>query len=697
MNKRTLEPLSGTVSLVAILALAAFLRFWNLDATEFKYDEATVCNLAAQFVDTGIPPARGMGSSVGIDNPPMMVYLMSLPVLLSRDPLIASGFVALLNVIGVWGCYALGKRYWSRPVGLLAALLLSISPWAIFYSRKVWAQNVLLPFVLLYFAFLLAWLVEKRRWALTGAIITLAVLAQIHFATLAFVPTLAVLVLLVMGRQLLGRGQAGSDDQDPPQRRRTTLWREVWVGIGVSLLLVAPYLISDAVAGWSNARTFMAMMQNPARMQWETLRFALLNVGGREIHALAGAERFELYLQGILDLAYWPDRLEEAGAVLGLVYLLARLWSVREHRRAFARDGVLVLWLLSPLLFYLRSQTDVFPHYLVPLYPAPYLALAVLVVDVGTWIANRSRKRGRSAHVRSLQAAGGIGLGLLVLWQSMLSLSIHAFVDTHDTPGGMGTPIRIYNDVVARIEKYARKWDNPQVVVLCAGDQPRWDACPAVFHFLAGRSFDLRLADYDKTLLFPQSSQDTLIVLTPGHSRAKIELPRHAEELVQERVPLREGVDAFRFYRLPAGYTPLAPAQPDGTPARLENGLSLLGYELAPGLAAGQTARLALHWQVDRAPADPPAQGYSFTINLVGADGQRYGQKDGDGQRVGLWRAGDTLISWFDIELREGALPASMGLRIGMYIYTPPDQFTTIQVIGENGEPAADSVTWPLP
>ena len=53
MKTKTLIPL------IAILALAALLRFWNLDATEFKYDEATVCNLAAHFVDTGLPPARG--------------------------------------------------------------------------------------------------------------------------------------------------------------------------------------------------------------------------------------------------------------------------------------------------------------------------------------------------------------------------------------------------------------------------------------------------------------------------------------------------------------------------------------------------------------------------------------------------------------------------------------------------------------
>jgi len=152
----TQQPTHGiartTAAAIAIVLLGAFLRFWNLDATEFKYDEARVCSLAANFVDTSTPPLHGMGSSTGIDNPPGAIYVMALPVLLSRDPLIATAFVALLNTIAIWGCFRLGQRYWGPLVGLLAALLLAVSPWAVFYSRKVWAQNLLLPGVLALFS-----------------------------------------------------------------------------------------------------------------------------------------------------------------------------------------------------------------------------------------------------------------------------------------------------------------------------------------------------------------------------------------------------------------------------------------------------------------------------------------------------------------------------------------------------------------
>lgn len=666
-----------TISLVAILGLAAFLRLWNLDATEFKYDEARVCNLAARFVDTGIPPVRGMGSSTGIDNPPLAVYLMSLPVFLSRDPLVASAFVALVNVLGVWGCYALGRRYWGRGVGLLAALLLAASPWAVFYSRKVWAQNLLLPWTLLFFALLLAWLVDGKNWALGGAIVALAALTQIHFATLAFVPVFALLLLVTLIVRI-------------KRRQMAPLWKPLAVGIGVSALLYAPYLAADALTGWKNVGTLLATVKAPAQMHWEALRYALLNVGGREIHALAGPQRFREFLGGILNLSYWPDRVEEGLVVAGSFYLLLRWWRQRRHRPSFGRDGLLLLWLVTPSLFFLRSKSPVFPHYLIPLYPAPYLALAVAAVDLAGAAPSLTRAW------KAFTLLGGLSVAAIVSWQIYLSLSIYAFVEKHDTPDGMGTPISVYREIAHTMERYAEGWHNRQVVMLCPGDDPNFDECPAVFGFMASRSLDLRFVDGNSALLFPRSEADTLVVLAPGDSIAAAELPRHAQQLSDQSVSLREGTGEYRFYRLPAGYTPLPPVQPEGGPAHLANDVWLLGYELSPSPTPGEATRLALYWQVGAIPASVPAQGYSFANHLLAAGGERCAQKDGPGYRAHLWRAGDVVLSWFDMIVAADAPPPPYHLRTGMYVYTPPDQFTTIPIVDAEGRPIADAIEWPV-
>jgi hypothetical protein len=752
---------AGTLALLAILALAATLRLWNLGATEFKFDEARVANLAAQFVDSGSPPLFGMGSSTGIDNPPLAVYLMSAPALVSRDPLIATAFVALLNVASVWGCYALGSRYWGKGVGLLAALLLAASPWAVFYSRKVWAQDLLLPFVLLYMALLYAWLVDGRRWSLAGAIALLAAATQIHFAALALVPLLA-LALLAAAIQRLRRRQRTSLWAPP------AFWAPLGVGIALALLTYLPYLAGDAASGWRNVRALVEAGRAPAQTQWEAVRFALLNVGGREIHALAGPDRYQEFLGGILNLAYWPDRIEEALAAAAALYLVYRCWRARRAGRDLARYGLLWLWLIVPVLFFLRFRTPVYPHYLIPLYPAPYLALAIMVRDGGRAICarliqssdapspalgreaptppGRGLERSRYGYDEPSPALGreaptppGRGLersqnGLgrfrdrlepfrrrkpalvlstlamagLIGWQSYLSLSIHAYVQQHHTPGGMGTPLRILRQVVHRINRYTKTWDNQQVVMVCPGDNPRWDECPAVFGYMTSRSPDVRFVDGRASLLFPHSEADTLVVLAPAESTpegtmpASTELGRYADSLPEANIPLREHAGAYRFYRLAAGAGPTPTARENGIAARennvarLENGIEVIGYDLPAPPRPGQTTRLSLYWRVEAPPADPPAQGYSFANHVLAADGQRIGQGDGPGYRVELWRAGDTVVSWFDLALAEDAPPPPYRLRTGMYVYTPPDRFVTIQVVDAQGQPVAEAVEWPL-
>ncbi len=647
-----------------ILLLASFLRFWNLDAAEFKYDEARLCNLAAHFVDSGIPPTHGMSSSIGVDNPPLAVYLIAAPVLVSRDPLFITAFVALLNVIGIWGCYQLGRRFWSANVGLIAALMLATSPWAIFYSRKVWAQDLLLPFVVLFFYLLMAWFVDRQRWALGGSVIALAAMTQLHLATLAFVPML----LLLVGVSF--------------RRREGRNWGPLLAGLGIGLALYAPYLISDALSGWRSARALVKVLSTSAHWRPEAMRFALLNVGGREIHALAGPERFREFLQGIVNLDYLPDRLEEMAVLGSMVYL-----SLRSEARR--RDGLLLLWLITPPLFFLRSRTPVFPHYLIPLYPAPYLAIAAAVASLDRLAAHYWRV--------VLRASVAAALAVLITWQGYVSLQINAFVESHQTPGGMGTPIRIYREVTQVVQRLAREWNSRQVVVLCAGNDAAQQECPAVFTFVLGRALDVRLADRDESLLFPQSTTPVPVVLAPGDSVAGQELPNYASELVERRVYLREKAGAYRFFRLPTGYAPPPPYRPAGTPTRLANGVELLGYGITPPPSPGAKSRLALYWRVTAIPRDPPAQGYSFANHVLSDDGRRWGQKDGAGQPVALWRVGDTLVSYFDIEVAADAPPPPYYLRTGMYVFTPPDQFATVPVVDDNGRPSADGVRWLLP
>jgi hypothetical protein len=149
---------------------AAAVRFYRLGAVSFTFDAAAVSNLAAQWIDQGRLPLQGMVSSTGFRNPPLTVYLISLPLRVSRDPLALTGFVVALNLLAVLGAFWLGRRYWSMAAGLLAALLFAVSPWAVQHSRGVLGQDLLAPGVVALMLCTLAWFVDGRRWMLAASL-----------------------------------------------------------------------------------------------------------------------------------------------------------------------------------------------------------------------------------------------------------------------------------------------------------------------------------------------------------------------------------------------------------------------------------------------------------------------------------------------------------------------------------------------
>ena len=524
-----------------VVVLAAFLRAWNLGSVSFTYDAAAVSNLAADLIDQAILPVHGMVSSVGIQNPPLFVYLLTLPTLFSRDPRMLTGYIALINVVAVYGCYRLGRRYWSAEVGVVAALLFAVSPWAVQHSRGIIAQDLLAPGAVVFLSFLYAWIVDARQWALAAAMITLTALSQLHFASLALAPILAIVFLVQFAN--LAR-----------QRQIRPLWWPLTIGVTVSAALYAPYIAWDASHDWANTHRFVELFEAVAKWRPEVLDLALMNIGGRNIHSLAGAERFRDFLNGIPALDFWPDRIEEAMVVLAAVFLVVRLWHRRRDGYLVRRDGLLLLWLIVPVLFFLQSRQDVFTHYLISLYPAPYLALAAAAAAILAVLTTRPRLRS------ALRAVVSVSLLVLVAWQTHLSLSIYEFVGTRHTPGGWGTPKRILVEVADRLAQLAQRSGSQQIVVLCPGAEPRWDECPAAFRFLtSGSPLRPEFMDYDNPLLWShQEDDDTLLLLAPGSSRAAADLPRFAEELKEASVSLREGAGAYRFFRVHNYYRDLA-------------------------------------------------------------------------------------------------------------------------------------------
>jgi 4-amino-4-deoxy-L-arabinose transferase-like glycosyltransferase len=161
----TIQP---TILLLAgITLVAAFLRFWQLDATPpgFHYDEAYEGLEAWQLLTN--PAYRPIVFTGNFGVEPMFIYLTSLAFrLFGVDPVVQRGVAALIGTLAVPAVWLLAHelRQWDRRLpasfALWAAIVQTILFWAIHASR-IGYEPGLVPLLLC-----------PMLWALTKALRT---------------------------------------------------------------------------------------------------------------------------------------------------------------------------------------------------------------------------------------------------------------------------------------------------------------------------------------------------------------------------------------------------------------------------------------------------------------------------------------------------------------------------------------------
>lgn len=143
------------ICLWAILLLAFFLRFYKLNRfpAGLNADEAAIGYNVYSLIQTGRDEHGDSWpihfKSFGDYKPGLYFYLvlpfvkiLGLNIWAVRLP------SAILGMLSVWVMYLLVKELFSASLGLVAAILLAISPWHIHFSRGGWEANVATFFIL---------------------------------------------------------------------------------------------------------------------------------------------------------------------------------------------------------------------------------------------------------------------------------------------------------------------------------------------------------------------------------------------------------------------------------------------------------------------------------------------------------------------------------------------------------------------
>lgn len=168
----------STVALLGIMAVASFLRLWDLSQPIWP-DEALYLQTARNLY-----LGRGLtfdGTPWRETQPPLFILSLALSNLITGTSEASARMVApLFGVLGVLAIYCLGKALYGEAAGLLAALFLALNPAHWFFSRMALA-DVPLATLLTISAYLLYTGYEKgdgRTLALAGIAMGLACLTK---------------------------------------------------------------------------------------------------------------------------------------------------------------------------------------------------------------------------------------------------------------------------------------------------------------------------------------------------------------------------------------------------------------------------------------------------------------------------------------------------------------------------------------
>ena len=105
------------VALGVILVLAGWLRLQGLDQAEFQWDQAEISKWALALGQEGRFAWIGPVSSTSLDTFPAAIWLLAIPYAISVSPVFATGFVAVINLATVLGCYLITRRWFGRRLG----------------------------------------------------------------------------------------------------------------------------------------------------------------------------------------------------------------------------------------------------------------------------------------------------------------------------------------------------------------------------------------------------------------------------------------------------------------------------------------------------------------------------------------------------------------------------------------------------
>jgi mannosyltransferase len=642
------------IALLLILLLAAFLRFYRLDAQSLWADEGNSVSLSGRSL-----PYITAGAAHDI-HPPLYYYLLHFWMrVFGNSEFAVRALSALLGTGLVYLTYLLGRSLLNYWLGLVAAFLSAISPFQVYYSQEARMYILLATLSALsvysFVRFLEAEAAKTQNTQHTTRNTYLWTVLYIIATALSLYTHYSFPIVIVMENLLYGIWLAVS------WRQGRVLGRALrWIVIQSAVIaLYWPWLpiAFRQVSNWpsiSQSYGLLFVVQEA---------FRLFSLG-----PTAGAQYTSLLLLGfsaIFIAGAWPRTLSIPPSLIGRGrgrvnatptpdFPLREGGSERSQSlipHCLIASLPLLYCLFPVLMMYILSlwRPAYRPKFFLVGSPAFYLILARGIIQL-------SGVAGKHLATRYLLPATCL---IFIILSSNKSLQ-NCYFDPQYARDD-------YRGIAQYISAVERKGD---AVLLNAPNQ--WE----IFTYYYKGDSPVYPLPRSRPLDEAQTA-DELTEIAADHDRIFAVL-----WAVDESDPDRfvEGWLAERAYKaLDTWYGSVRLAiyaVPTTLPAEIQNPLdaklgdeiALLGYNLlAREVEAGDILPLTLFWEA----LTQPTERYKVFVHLLDEAGHIVGQWDsepGDGLNITtIWQPGETVADNYGVLIRPGTPPGEHQIEVGMY------------------------------
>ncbi len=652
-------------ALIVILLVAAFLRFYRLDAippglthdeADFVYDAVTVYNGARPLYI----------AKVGYQAEPFMHYASALVMTLAGPNHLAVRLTsALFGTLLVGLVFAWTRMTFGPPVALTTAAFLTVGYWAVATSRfairaEPTASLATLAAIFFWLGMELpgASLARQKWWNTVWWIgFTLAMAASIYVyeaprVTWAVYPAFGTLLAIAQPRLLRRHG-----------------WKLALALIAAGLLALP--LLTHPMA-WNRVGHLTGPLEAARSGSFGPLLKNVLAALGMFV---VRGDPFITY-----NIPGRPvfDPLTGALFVIGVTLCL---WRWRRPAAGFS-----LLWLLIGAAPAMLSELHSATLRAIVAQPATYVFPGVALAEAVAWVIRR-----RQTWARALPPAA---LAVVLIGGGALTYQTY-FIRWGQASETRGTYFSDLYQALTYID--AHPVDRPTIVSVAFPTLPH---DPYVAWVMPRQNPpDLRWVDGRRALVLPSGASARLVTLSRAPLAAEF-----AEALAGAQtahIPVEGTGNAFDVSdwnpaaTLDALYPAHSTATADGLslPVNFGDAAELLGYTLEPErIVAGQTLTVTTAWRViDPAPLGPvPPEYYGYDaaifVQLLDANRQVAAQEDRLDAPAWDWRPGEVFIQMHVLTLGNDLAAGKYDLALGLYA-RPAIRRLPVQVDGvERGD-----------